>query len=191
MKTTHRNDLSRCDCCEGIKKLTPLSTANTPGQDALRYRVGTHGTFLETMFASLSSQDYPALRDLTTRETNDPAIALLDAGATLFDVLTFYQEYIANEGYLRTATERRSILELARLIGYRLRPGVASSVYLAFTMENGYETEIPAGTHAQSIPTPGELPQACETSEPLLARTEWNVIERAFRPGLYRRRGVS
>ncbi len=29
---------------------------------------------------------------------------------------------------LRTAQERRSILELARLVGYELRPGVASSV---------------------------------------------------------------
>ncbi len=36
--------------------------------------------------------------------------------AALADVLTFYQERIANEGYLRTATERRSILELAREI---------------------------------------------------------------------------
>ena len=45
-------------------------------------------------------------------------IALLDAWATVGDVLTFYQERIANEGYLRTATERRSVLELARLVGY-------------------------------------------------------------------------
>ena len=44
----------------------------------------------------------------------------------------FYQERIANEGFLRTATERRSILELARLIGYELNPGVAASAYLAF-----------------------------------------------------------
>ena len=59
---------------------------------------------------------------LTTRDADDPAIALLDAWATVADVLTFYQERIANEGYLRTATERRSVLELARLIGYRSGP---------------------------------------------------------------------
>jgi len=50
-------------------------------------------------------------------------------------VLTFYQERIANEGYLGTATERRSILELARLVGYELRPGVAASVYLAYVLD--------------------------------------------------------
>ena len=50
---------------------------------------------------------YP-LRNLKTRDPNDFAIALLDAWATVADVLTFYHERIANEGYLRTATERRS-----------------------------------------------------------------------------------
>ena len=54
---------------------------------------------------------------------DDLAIALLDAWATVADVLTFYQERIANEGFLRTATERRSVLELARAIGYELEPG--------------------------------------------------------------------
>ena len=44
-------------------------------------------------------------------------------------MLTFYQERIANEAYLRTATERVSLLELARLIDYELRPGVAASTY--------------------------------------------------------------
>jgi hypothetical protein len=53
---------------------------------------------------------YPLL-NLTTRDPSDPAMALLDAWATVADVLAFYQERIANEGYLRTATERRSILE--------------------------------------------------------------------------------
>jgi len=38
--------------------------------------------------------------------------------ATLADVLTFYQERIANELWLRTATERDSLLRLA-LRGYR------------------------------------------------------------------------
>ncbi len=65
----------------------------------------------------------PELAALKTREPGDPSMALLDAWATVGDVLTFYQERIANEGYLRTAIERRSVLELARLIGYALRPG--------------------------------------------------------------------
>ena len=172
-----------CGCCEGTEPLTPEPTANRPGLDALSYRVGTHATFLETMKAALSSSRYRELGALTTRESDDPAIALLDAWATVADVLTFYQERIANEGYLRTAAERLSILELARLVGYRLHPGVAASVHLAFTLDKDQDIEIPAGTRAQSTPGPGELPQAFETSDAVPARTEWNALKpRQTRP---------
>ncbi|MFB8789824.1 MAG: hypothetical protein U7123_13460, partial [Potamolinea sp.] len=177
------NKQQDCSCCKGIEILTPKTLANRPGLNALVTRVGTHATFLETMKARLSSSDYPILRQLTTRSENDFSIALLDAWATVADVLSFYQERIANEGYLRTATERRSILELARLVGYTLRPGVASSVYLAFTLENGYDIEIPAGTPAQSLPSPGKLLQTFETAEKIESRAAWNSLKpRLTRP---------
>ncbi|MGH9854506.1 MAG: hypothetical protein ACREBD_32145, partial [Blastocatellia bacterium] len=157
--------------------LTPVVNFNRPGLDAIAYRVGAHGSFLETMKARLSGSDFPRLVGLTTRDGDDASIALLDAWATVGDALTFYQERIANEGYLRTATERRSILELARLIGYRLRPGVAASVYLAYTIETTQEqTTIEAGNRAQSIPGPGELPQVFETAERLVAYSNLNVM---------------
>jgi uncharacterized phage protein gp47/JayE len=165
-----------CGCCNGIEAITPVSTANRPGLSSLLYRVGTHGTFLETMKARLSLAGYPELQRLTSRDTDDAAIALLDAWATVADVLTFYQERIANEGYLRTAIERRSVLELARLVGYRLRPGVASTVYLAYTLDKGSPVTIAAGSRVQSVPGPGELPQSFETSDDLLARAEWNTL---------------
>src|ERR687885_714349 len=78
----------------------------------------------------------PAQNDLKTREDDDFSIALLDAWATVADVLTFYQERIANESYLRTATERVSLLHLARLIGNELKPGDAASAHLAFELED-------------------------------------------------------
>lgn len=167
-----------CGCCEGVEALTPLSTANRPGLPALSYRIGTHATFLETMKARLSSSDYPMLTALATREAVDPSIAILDAWATVADVLTFYQERIGNEGYLRTATERRSVADLARLVGYQPRPGVASSVYLAYTLDDNFKEEaiIPEGARVQSVPGPGELPQSFETSEDLKAQAKWNRL---------------
>src|SRR5262245_12568465 len=174
-----------CGCCEGIHVITPIDEANRPGLDRIHYRAGTHGSFLETMKARLSGTEFPALQGLKTREASDPAIAMLDGWATVADVLTFYQERIANEGYLRTSTERRSVLELARLIGYALKPGVAASVYLAYTLETGYEVTIPEGSRVQSVPAPGELPQSFETSDDLYARTEWNLLQaRLTRPQL-------
>jgi predicted phage baseplate assembly protein len=166
-----------CDCCEGPGVLTPLSTANRPGLSQLQYRVGTHATFFETMQVQLSGEAYLELAALKTRETSDPSVALIDAWATVGDVLTFYQERIANEGYLRTATERRSILELARLIGYAPRPGVSASVYLAYSIEkDSAPVEIPKGARSNSIPGPGEQMQAFEAAEPLMARYEWNEL---------------
>jgi predicted phage baseplate assembly protein len=194
-----------CGCCEGVETLTPAAVANRPGLPAIRYRVGTHATFLETMKARLSSlvMDIPAseggstsgrvrpLDALRTREATDPSIALLDAWASVADVLTFYQERIANEGYLETATERLSVLELARLIGYRLRPGVAASVHLAFRLDPGYRTMIPAGTRAQNVPDPGETMESFETAEPFEARTEWNdLTPRLGRPQVLDRAGA-
>jgi predicted phage baseplate assembly protein len=116
------------------------------------------------------------LSALGTRENDDFSIALLDAWATVADVLTFYQERIANEGYLRTATEPCSIFELARLTGYQPRPGVASNVYLAYTLEKDHAVDILAGSRSQSSPGPGELPQSFETSEVLSSREIWNDL---------------
>jgi hypothetical protein len=140
--------------------------------------VGTHSKFKHAMLAEISTKR--ALRSLTTRADDDPAIALLDAWAVSLDVLTFYQERIANEGFLRTATERRSLLELARTIGYELRPGVAASTWLAFTLDGSpgspREVTIPGGTRVQSLPAKNELPQSFETGADLLARPEWNAL---------------
>jgi predicted phage baseplate assembly protein len=174
-----------CGCCEGVEATTPLAEGNRPGLSALRLRAGTHATFFDSMRARLSSREFPELAPLATRDLSDPAIALLDAWATVGEVLTFYQERIANEGYLRTATERRSVLELARLVGYRLRPGVASSVYLAYTIEkDAVPALIPKGARVNSVPAgPGEQMQTFETSEPLAARYQWNQLKpRMARP---------
>lgn len=190
-------NLNDCGCCEGVSAETPLTVFNRPGLSAIVYRIGTHAKFKETLVARLSGSHLPALSKLTTREDDDFSIALLDAWATVGDVLTFYQERIANESYLRTATERLSILELARLINYQLRPGVAASAYVAFTLEEakgalgqalavGTTAETAAeklppliiapGTKIQSIPGPGEQAQTFETIEEIKARVIWNAI---------------
>jgi hypothetical protein len=129
---SHPND---CGCCAGLAAETPAVVVNRPGLSAVSYRAGTHSSFKASMLAALSSAEFPALKDLRTRANDDFTIALLDAAAVVADVLTFYQERLVNESFLRTATERRSVLELARLIGYELHPGVAASAALAFTLE--------------------------------------------------------
>jgi predicted phage baseplate assembly protein len=199
-----------CGCCE-----TPAEPElhNRPALPALSYRVGTHASFLARMLARLPKQGVSndgadglrPLQALTTRARDDAAIALLDAWAMVADVLAFYQERIANEGYLRTATERRSVLELARAIGYELSPGVAASTWLAFTVDEPAvasgaavppelralhagpgsgmpgRAHLPAGTQVKSVPGPDEKPQTFETIAPLDARAEWNALRPRLR----------
>lgn len=189
----NRPDLDPCGCCEVESDLPPIH--NRPGQSALRYRIGTHPTFLRHMLNRLGATKIPdgphantyPLNALTTRSSADPAIALIDAWAVVADVLTFYQERIANEGYLLTATERRSVLELARTIGYELRPGVSAEAYLAFTVEDAAGgpsvATVPQGTKVQSIPGQGQIPQTFETSSEISTRANWNELRpRLTRP---------
>jgi hypothetical protein len=173
-------ELDRCGGCEGVTAETPVAVTNRPGLAAVAYRAGTYSAFKRSLIAGLTDTERPQLRDLRTREDDDFSIALLDAWATVADVLTFYQERIANEAWLRTATERRSVLELARMIGYELHPGVAAGALLAFTLEDAVgappSTDVPEGCRVQSVPGPGERPQTFETIEPLAARVELNAL---------------
>ena len=198
MNFNNTTELSDCGCCKGISAETPAELQNRPGLSAIAYRAGTHSQFRETLHARLSGSGQPALAGFSTRDNDDFSIALLDAWAMVGDVLTFYQERIANEAYLRTAKERLSVLELARLINYELRPGVAAGTYLAFTIEDtpgaggqalavGTSAQIApeplppikigAGVKVQSIPGPGEQAQTFETIEEIEARPEWNAIK--------------
>jgi predicted phage baseplate assembly protein len=172
--------LNDCDCCEGTSGQTPVQIYNRPGLSAIAYRVGTHARFKQSMLARLSSSDYPELDALNTRDDDDFSIALLDAWATVADVLTFYQERIANESFLLTATERFSLRHLGQLIGYKPRDGLAARTYAAFTLDTAKgapaQTTIDLRVKMQSIPEPGERPQTFETVEGITARAAWNAM---------------
>jgi hypothetical protein len=185
-----------------LAESAPVSTHfNPPGQPQLSYRAGTYATVLQRLVGYILTHTDPNSATPLLRLDVDPyenwAVGLLQAWAMVIDVLTFYQERIANEGYLRTATERRSVLELVRAIGYELRPGVSATAYLAFTVRAGQDTLIPRGVAVQSVPTQGQhvlalpgarpyprpsgpgspqLPQIFETSADFTAHAAWNAI---------------
>jgi len=170
-----------CEYCADSPASMPVALDNRPGLTAIAYRSGTHAQFKSRMLAALSAYGSPALSALTARTDDDLSVALIDAWATALDVLTFYQERIANECLLRTATERRSVLELARLLGYELRPGVAASTLLAFTLDAlpgaPQVAPVPVGTKVQSLPLPGQNAQIFETVEAIEARAAWSAIK--------------
>ncbi|MDQ1044122.1 putative baseplate assembly protein [Streptomyces sp. V4I2] len=185
-----------CNCggaCRGghDERLAPAPPHNPPGRTALDYRVGEYGSFLAALLDRLASPAYPALHGLTVRTPDDPAIGLLDATAVLGDLLTFHSERIADEAYIRTANEHRSLVLLGRLVGHRPRPGVAASTYLAYTLERDPRAEalpvrIPRGARSHSVPASAdEQSLTFETSSDLTARWDWNELKvRRRRPSL-------
>ncbi|WP_125622549.1 putative baseplate assembly protein [Streptomyces sp. WAC 00631] len=181
-----------CGCGGHDERRPAASPHNPPGRSALDYRVGEYGSFLAAMLDRLASPAYPALRRLTVRTADDPAIALLDAWAVLGDLLTFHSERIADEGYLRTAREQRSLALLGRLVGHRPRPGIAADTHLAYTVDRDPRSGedipvlIPRGARSHSVPAVSrEEPHTFETDEELTARRSWNELTvRRRRPAL-------
>jgi hypothetical protein len=173
-------DKQLCGCCQGLMQETPQAIANRAALSAVAYRAGTYSTFYASMLAALSDPALAPLAALRTHAPSDFSIALLDAWAVVLDILTFYQERFANEAFLRTATEQRSVFELARLIGYVPSPGVAASATLSFTLSSAAgspdDVLIPARTRVQSVPGPGQKPQVFETASDLTAVIALNAL---------------
>lgn len=153
---------------------------NPPGLAAIACRIGDHALLRRQLLAGLATR--PALASLTTRSPSDPTLALLDAWACAAAVLTFYQERLAHESYLRTADERLSVHHLARLVGYELDPGIAAETSLALTADPlvtaGAPVRVEPGLRAQSV-APGQPAQIFETTEPLELRAAWNELRPA------------
>jgi hypothetical protein len=163
-----------CGCCA----TTPAGAGdvdNRPGLSAVAYRAGTFASFRKSIVEALAHT--PGLERLTARTQNDYTITAIELWSAVADVLTFYQERVANEGFLRTATSRDSVLRLVRLIGYELAPGLAATTWLAFTVERGGKARVPARTRVKSVPVAQEAPQTFETLAPLEADAAWNVLE--------------
>ena len=152
-----------------------------PGASPLPYQVGDRQQFLAELLAALVRTDTADGEPfgLRTRALDDPTVALLDAWATVADVIAFYCERIASEGFLRTATQPGSLLAIAGLVGYQTRPALGASAWLAYSLHpDPADTAVvlPSGLLTQSVPGTGELPQTFETTAQIVARPSWNTL---------------
>lgn len=144
----------------------PAVIINPPGQDAIAYRVADFAGFRAALLASL-----PGEQELTSfaPAPGDLGLQVLEWWAYLGDILTFYNERIAAEGYLRTATRLDSLDHLVRVLGYRPRPGIAATGQLAVLARPGVPAgplAVPAGMAITSTPSPGVPAQTFETTSP-------------------------
>ncbi len=173
-----------CGCCQVDESPTPHLIANRPGLAAIQYRVGTYGSFLLAMMEGIAHA--PELRQTwLTRSTDDFGIDLLAMWAYVADILTFYQERIANEAYLRTALLQESVIRLAALLDYKPAPGSAAEADLAFVVQAGQQVQIPIGLRVQSVPGQNEKPQKFETLESITAYGLLNQLQIFPHPQTY------
>ena len=120
-----------------------------------------------------TNKDYVSLRDAmlqlareklpawTDHSPNDLGIVLLELFAFMGDQLFYYQDRIANESYLDTAVERRSVLNLLRLLGYEMRPPISASADLTLLFAPDTAGLVTINTGAQFQTT------AAATVEPI------------------------
>lgn len=165
-------------CACGSAHATSLGSPRPrPGLSALHVRIGDHGRFVDAATTLLSAPEAPTLQALGTRDPSDPAMALIDAWAVAADVLTFYRERLTNEGYLRCARDERSLRWLAGGVGYKPRPGVAATAWLAYMLDaSAAPIRIAAGAKTSTTPQGDQQMQCFETLEPLYARAEWSAM---------------
>ncbi|HKR66713.1 MAG TPA: baseplate J/gp47 family protein [Thermoanaerobaculia bacterium] len=72
----------------------------------------------------------------TERSEADIGMMILELLAATGDTLSYTQDRIANEAFLETATERRSIAGHLALIGYELDEGASALAWLRFTVSD-------------------------------------------------------
>jgi hypothetical protein len=105
-----------------------------------------------------TSRDYASIRDdmtslipsyaptWTTRDPADIGMTLLELFSYMGDLLNHYIDRSANEAFISTASQRDSVLQLARLLGYNPKENVAATVTLTFYNSTASAITVPANT---------------------------------------------
>ncbi|HSZ60718.1 MAG TPA: baseplate J/gp47 family protein [Terriglobales bacterium] len=157
--TSNTGNCSTSNCpCDGLT--FPLTISNPPGRNSIAYRIGDYLAFREALLRSCPGE--VELANWRPGATGDLAVQMIEWWAYLSDILTFYNERIANEDYLQTATLTQSVQGLVRLLGYRPRPGIGATGTLAALLSGTKSITLPQGFQIQSKPGPGEQPQIFE-----------------------------
>jgi hypothetical protein len=86
----------------------------------------------------------------TSSDPADMGVTLIELFAYLGDILNFYIDRMANEGFLATASQRESLLQIAALLGYTPATTSAASATLLFSNVTGNTVTIPAKTKVAS-----------------------------------------
>jgi hypothetical protein len=99
--------------------------------------------------------------DWTDRSEADVGVTLVESQAFMMDNLSYYQDRCANECLWPCITQRRSIIQQGKQIGYELSPNVSAQVELTFVTSDAgtvpEKTQVEVDTSDGSDPAIFEL----------------------------------
>jgi uncharacterized phage protein gp47/JayE len=136
------------DCVAPPRVCAPDDTPVPP----IDYTAKDFGSFVQALGA-YSAQAYPGWQE---RSEADLGVVVMEALAALADELSYYQDRVAAEATLATATQRRSLVSLARLVDYEPAPAQSASVTVMGVVAAGL-TGIPAGVGVSAVGADGSV----------------------------------
>jgi hypothetical protein len=86
----------------------------------------------------------------TADDPSDIGVALIESFAYMGDLMNYYIDRSANEGYVDTATKRQSLLDLSNLFGYRPSGPTPAKITVKFTNNSASPVDLPAGTQVMA-----------------------------------------
>jgi hypothetical protein len=143
--------------CEGDVDCRPRAHECPPDDVdvdvAVDYRARDYGSFRQALL-ELAALRYPGWED--RGRAADAATMLIELYSALADELAYYQDRIAREAYLETATQRRSLRRHLRLVDYTLHDGLGASAWVDVTVRVGQSGTIPAGADLVVVSESGD-----------------------------------
>jgi hypothetical protein len=112
------------------------------GQQVIDYMARDYESLLQAM-----RDQIPGKLAQWTDFTNEADFGnvLLQLFAHIGDILSYYQDRVANESFLGTAQTRRSVIEHLRLIGYELGTAAPAAASLDVTVPGSVTTAVTVG----------------------------------------------
>lgn len=101
------------------------------GRPVIDYMARDYQSLLQAMYEQIPEK-LPEWKDFTNEA--DFGNVLLELFAHMGDILSYYQDRVANESFLGTARTRRSVIEHLRLIGYKLSTAVPAAARLSVSV---------------------------------------------------------
>src|SRR5258708_347292 len=169
-------------CCSSTRSATSPSTRSPPGEReevtpepevAIDYLAKDYASFRQALLDFIPTR-MPAW---TERSEADIGIMILELLAATADTLSYTQDRIANEAFLETARQRRSVAGHLALIGYQLGEGAAALAFLKLVSNDHDDHPVEASLRVGTRPLRTADPVIVfETLVPVTVRDEHSVM---------------